>query len=82
MIRLPQVMINVKGVDKSRVEGNEAVQSEVRAAEIELAGVGRVLLRKSGTEPLVRVMVEADDAAQAKAVAERLADVVARNLAL
>jgi phosphoglucosamine mutase len=41
-----------------------------------------VLLRKSGTEPLVRVMVEADDAAQAKAVAERLADVVARNLAL
>ena len=82
MKRLPQVLINVKGVDKRAVEGNEAVQSEVRAAEIELAGVGRVLLRKSGTEPLVRVMVEADDAAQAKAVAERLADVVARNLAL
>ena len=82
MTRLPQVMINVKGVDKSRVEGNEAVQSEVRAAEIELAGVGRVLLRKSGTEPLVRVMVEADDAAQALVVAQRLADVVASNLAL
>jgi len=75
-------MINVKGVDKSRVDGCEAVQAEVRAAQTELKGVGRVLLRKSGTEPLVRVMVEADDAAQARAVAERLAEVVARNLAL
>ena len=82
MKRLPQVLINVKGVDKRAVEANEAVQSEVRAAEIELAGVGRVLLRKSGTEPLVRVMVEADDAAHAHLVAQRLADVVARNLAL
>ena len=82
MKRLPQVLINVRGVDKSRVEDNEAVQAEVRAAQAELAGVGRVLLRKSGTEPLVRVMVEADDAAHAQAVAERLAGVVARNLAL
>jgi len=82
MKRLPQVLINVRGVDKSRVEGNEAVQTEVRAAQAELDGVGRVLLRKSGTEPLVRVMVEAADAAHAQAVAERLADVVARNLAL
>jgi len=82
MRRLPQVLINVRGVDKSRVEGNQAVQAEVRAAQAELVGVGRVLLRKSGTEPLVRVMVEAADAAHAQAVAERLADVVARNLAL
>ncbi|HZW45160.1 MAG TPA: phosphoglucosamine mutase [Dermatophilaceae bacterium] len=82
MKRLPQVLINVRDVDKSRVEGNEAVQTEVRAAQAELDGVGRVLLRKSGTEPLVRVMVEAADAAHAQAVAERLADVVARNLAL
>jgi len=82
MKRLPQVLINVKDVDKSRVEANEAVQLEVRAAQIELAGVGRVLLRKSGTEPLVRVMVEADDAARAQVVAQRLADVVATNLAL
>jgi phosphoglucosamine mutase len=82
MTRLPQVLINVKGVDKSRVEANEAVQTEVSAARAELDGVGRVLLRKSGTEPLVRVMVEAEDAAQAAAVAQRLADVVARNLAL
>jgi len=82
MRRLPQVLINVKGVDKRRVASDAAVQSELRAAEAELAGVGRVLLRESGTEPLVRVMVEADDAALAQSVAERLADVVARNLAL
>jgi phosphoglucosamine mutase len=82
MKRLPQVLINVNGVDKSRVEANEAVQTEVRAAQAELDGIGRVLLRESGTEPLVRVMVEANDAAQAQAVAQRLADVVARHLAL
>jgi phosphoglucosamine mutase len=82
MKRLPQVLINVRGVDKSRVETNEAVQIEVRAAKAELDGVGRVLLRESGTESLVRVMVEAEDAAQAQAVAQRLADVVARHLAL
>jgi phosphoglucosamine mutase len=82
MKRLPQVLINVKGVDKSRVDDNEAVQAEVRGAQAELNGFGRVLLRKSGTEPLVRVMVEADDVARAQAVAQRLADVVARNLAL
>jgi phosphoglucosamine mutase len=79
MKRLPRVLINVKGVDKSRVEANEAVQSELRAAR---AAVGRVLLRPSGTEPLVRVMVQADDAAQAQAVAQRLADAVARHLGL
>jgi phosphoglucosamine mutase len=82
MKRLPQVLINVKGVDKGRVDDNEAVQAEVRAAEAELAGIGRVLLRKSGTEPLVRVMVEADDADLAQSVAQRLADIVAKNLSL
>ena len=82
MRRLPQVLINVKGVDKSQVEDNEVVQAAVREAQVELDGVGRVLLRKSGTEPLVRVMVEAGDAACAQAVARRLADIVAKNLAL
>ena len=82
MKRLPQVLINVKNVDKSRVEHDEVVQDAVRHAQAELDGVGRVLLRKSGTEPLVRVMVEADDADLAQAVARRLADVVAKNLAL
>jgi len=82
MKRLPQVLINVKNVDKGRVEHDEVVQHAVRRAQAELDGVGRVLLRKSGTEPLVRVMVEADDADLAQAVARRLADVVAKNLAL
>ena len=82
MQRLPQVLINVKGVDKSRVENDIAVQAAVRVAQAELDGVGRVLLRKSGTEPLVRVMVEANDVANAQAVAQRLADVVAKSLAL
>jgi phosphoglucosamine mutase len=82
MTRLPQVLINVRGVDKSRVEDDEAVQTAVVAAQTELHGVGRVLLRKSGTEPLVRVMVEANDASCAQAVAERLAEVVAKNLPL
>jgi phosphoglucosamine mutase len=82
MTRLPQVLINVKGVDKGRVEADEAVQAAVRVAQAELDGIGRVLLRKSGTEPLVRVMVEAGDPMLAQAVAQRLADVVAKNLAL
>jgi phosphoglucosamine mutase len=82
MKRLPQVLINVRGVDKSRVEDDEVLQIAVRAAQAELDGTGRVLLRKSGTEPLVRVMVEAGDAASAQAVAERLAGIVAKNLAL
>jgi phosphoglucosamine mutase len=82
MTRLPQVLINVKGVDKSRVEADAAVQAAVQVAQAELDGIGRVLLRKSGTEPLVRVMVEAGDQVLAQAVAQRLADVVAKNLAL
>ena len=82
MKRLPQVLINVKDVDKSRVGDDAAVQAAVREAQAQLDGVGRVLLRKSGTEPLVRVMVEADDSVAAQAVAQRLADVVAKSLAL
>jgi phosphoglucosamine mutase len=54
----------------------------VRRAESELAGKGRVLLRPSGTEPLVRVMVEAESADDAEAYAHRLADVVKAELAL
>ncbi len=80
--RLPQVLVNVPGVDKARAATDEAVRTAVAAAQDELAGVGRVLLRPSGTEPLVRVMVEAADQAQAERVAKRLADVVHGRLAL
>ncbi|HET8599229.1 MAG TPA: phosphoglucosamine mutase [Segeticoccus sp.] len=82
MVRLPQVMINVSGVDKLRVDEDPEVQGAVREAEEDLGDHGRVLLRKSGTEPLVRVMVEADDAGRAQAVAEHLAGVVRVHLSL
>ncbi|GHF67358.1 phosphoglucosamine mutase [Streptomyces thermodiastaticus] len=76
MERLPQVLINVPDVDKSRVHDSADVTAAVAEAERELGTTGRVLLRPSGTEPLVRVMVEAADLEQAQSVAGRLADVV------
>jgi phosphoglucosamine mutase len=82
MNRLPQVLINVRGVDKSRVESDEVLRVAIKSEEEALAGDGRVLLRKSGTEPVVRVMVEAADEARAQAVAERLVDVVKERLTL
>jgi phosphoglucosamine mutase len=82
MTRLPQVLVNVKGVDTSRVEADAGVQDAVRAAQDVLDGSGRVLLRKSGTEPVVRVMVEAGTESEAKITAERLAAVVQERLAL
>jgi phosphoglucosamine mutase len=82
MTRLPQVMINVADVDKARAADHADVLAAVAAAETELAGRGRVLLRPSGTEPLVRVMVEAPEADQAQHVADRLAVVVREHLAL
>jgi phosphoglucosamine mutase len=82
MTKLPQILINVKGVDRTRVKGDEAVAAAVAVAESELGDTGRVLLRPSGTEPVVRVMVEAADYATAQGVAERLAQVVRTELAL
>lgn len=76
MERLPQVLINVPDVDKSRVKTSAELASAVTEAERELGATGRVLLRSSGTEPLVRVMVEAADIDQARSVAGRLADAV------
>ncbi|MFH8895090.1 phosphoglucosamine mutase [Streptomyces coeruleorubidus] len=76
MERLPQVLINVPDVDKSRVTTSAELSAAVADAERELGATGRVLLRSSGTEPLVRVMVEAADIEQARSVAGRLADVV------
>jgi phosphoglucosamine mutase len=76
MQRLPQVLINVRDVDKSRVTTSAELATAVADAERELSPTGRVLLRPSGTEPLVRVMVEAADSDQARTVAGRLADVV------
>jgi phosphoglucosamine mutase len=81
MRRFPQVLLNVPDVDKSRTDDPELVAA-VEAEQKELGDAGRILLRPSGTEPLVRVMVEAETQERAHEVAERLADVVRRRLAL
>jgi len=76
MTRYPQVLISVPGVDKGQVARSETLAAAVAAAEAELGDTGRVLVRPSGTEPAVRVMVEAADAAQAERLAARLAHVI------
>ncbi|WP_179617340.1 phosphoglucosamine mutase [Nocardioides marinisabuli] len=81
MTRLPQVLVNVPGVDKDRTD-DEVLAAAVAEEEAVLAGSGRVLLRASGTEPLVRVMVEAPSMEQAQGVADRLAGVVRERLSL
>lgn len=78
----PQVLVNVRGVDKTKVDSNPALAAIVAEAEAELASTGRVLLRASGTEPLVRVMVEAADEGSAQSWADRIARVVLQELAL
>jgi phosphoglucosamine mutase len=82
MTALPQVLVNVKGVDKARADTDPDVAAAVASAEDELGDSGRVLLRPSGTEPVVRVMVEAATADHAQEVAENLAAVVAKSLGL
>jgi phosphoglucosamine mutase len=76
--RLPQVLLNVRVLDKSRIARSPLVTDAVRAAERELGEDGRVLLRPSGTEQIVRVMVEAPTEEAASAVARRLASAVER----
>jgi phosphoglucosamine mutase len=77
----PQVLINVKGVDRARVD-DEVVQAAVAEAEADLGDSGRVLLRASGTEPVIRVMVEASEMGQAQGWADRIARVVQKQLAI
>jgi len=79
---LPQVLINVRGVDKAAAPESEPLQRDVAAAEARLGSTGRVLLRPSGTEPVVRVMVEAATHDQAQAEAETLAASVKEYLSL
>lgn len=82
MTVLPQVLINVKGVDKHAAPMNKMLIAAIVAAEAELGNNGRVLLRPSGTEPVVRVMVEATSQDMASSLATSLAEVVSRELAL
>lgn len=80
MTRLPQVLVNVADVDRSRVGESAELNEAVTRAEAELGESGRILLRPSGTEPKVRVMVEAPSEACAREVAESLANVVRHAL--
>ncbi len=80
--RLPQVLVNVRDVDRDRLGEDEVLWKVITEEEHALGGSGRVLVRASGTEPLVRVMVEAATEERATTVAERLADVVAERLRL
>jgi len=76
----PQVLVNVPDVDRERLAGDEEIAAAVAAEEAALGDSGRVLLRPSGTEPMVRVMVEAADETTARAVAGRLAELVRLRL--
>jgi phosphoglucosamine mutase len=80
MRKYPQVLVNVRVADKRRFNGNEAIARAVAAAESELGDSGRVLVRPSGTESLIRVMAEGPDEAQVAAHVERIAAVVKAEL--
>ncbi len=80
MQRYPQVLVNVRVEDKHALDGNAAIAQAVAAAEAELGDEGRILVRPSGTEPVVRVMVEAADLDTAQRFAEEVVGVVEREL--
>jgi phosphoglucosamine mutase len=80
MTVFPQVMINVREIDHHGLRGNAPIAEAVAAAEAALGDTGRVLLRPSGTEPMVRVMVEAADEHTAQRIADELATVVRAQL--
>lgn len=80
MMHFPQELINVRVTDKSAVVGNTAIYEAIISAEEAMGETGRVLVRASGTEPLIRVMVEAASAEEAKKHAHAIADVVQYEL--
>ena len=82
MTRYPQVLINVSGVSKEKLAHNQAIKGAISRIESALGARGRVLLRASGTEPLIRVMVEAEVASDAQQFADSLAALVKSELAL
>jgi phosphoglucosamine mutase len=81
MTKIPQTLVNVEVADREAIGGAEAVWAAVEREGEGLEGRGRVLLRPSGTEPLVRVMVEAPSAEEAEAVCNRLVAIVRQELA-
>ncbi|UFJ40708.1 phosphoglucosamine mutase [Brevibacillus humidisoli] len=81
MSKYPQLLVNVTVADKTKLAGNQAIDEAIRQVEAELAGNGRVLVRPSGTEPIVRVMAEGPDASQLDELVQRIAAVVKQELA-
>jgi phosphoglucosamine mutase len=81
MKRFPQVLINVNDVDKSKLGSSKSLAIAVGEYESKLGSTGRILLRASGTEPLVRVMVEAETESAAEEIAQKLATLVRSELA-
>lgn len=80
MVRLPQELVNVKVANRDGLENSDSVQAAIRSAEQELGDEGRVLVRPSGTEPLIRVMVEAPTGEQATKLCRELAEAVESGL--
>jgi phosphoglucosamine mutase len=81
MQKYPQVLVNVKVRDKQAWKNNEAILAAIDDVEKRLGEDGRVLVRPSGTEPLIRVMVEGPEKATVEAYAQQIADVIQRELA-
>jgi phosphoglucosamine mutase len=82
MVRYPQILINVKDVSKDKLANNEKVKKAINDATMELGDKGRILLRASGTEPVIRVMVEAERSELAERFATTLAALVKSELSL
>ena len=80
MQKFPQMLINVSGVAKDRLDSSAVISAAIRSAEVELGEAGRILVRASGTEPMVRVMVEASNDDLASTIAAGLADIVQQEL--
>ena len=80
MQKYPQILINIKTTKKISINTNEYIQRSVRAVEQQLGDTGRVLLRASGTEPLIRVMVEGEHDELARNCANQLADDVRKAM--
>src|SRR5690606_26366028 len=80
MKRYPQILEAVRVADKEAFRGNQAIQEEVRAAEAAIGGRGRIFVRPSGAEPVIRVMAEGEDEAAVRAAVQRVVDVIRREL--
>jgi phosphoglucosamine mutase len=80
MSKYPQILINVDNIKKDKLSSSVKLKEAIKASEAELAGKGRVLIRPSGTEPIVRVMVEANELQIAQHIADKLANLVRSEL--